>query len=79
LKAASDRIETHRREWETRFDRLDRYLFEDLGASRSRLVVRWKPVRATDEQIAAFDAAHSGMSGGFKGTFEQLENYLKTL
>jgi len=53
--------------------------FEELGPKRSRLTVTWKPVRATDEQMAAFDAAHGGMGGGFKNNFDMLDNYLKTL
>lgn len=53
--------------------------FEELGATRSRLTITWKPLHASDEQIAAFDAAHGAMVGGFKGTFDMLEQYLKTL
>ena len=37
------------------------------------------PIRATDEERQTFRAGHAGMVGGFKGTYDQLERYLKTL
>lgn len=37
------------------------------------------PIRTTDEERQTFRAGHSGMVGGFKGTYDQLDVYLKTL
>lgn len=37
------------------------------------------PLRATDEERQTFRAGHAGMVGGFKGTYDQLDEYLKTL
>jgi uncharacterized protein YndB with AHSA1/START domain len=53
--------------------------FEEAGPGRTKLTVRWEPLNASAEEREAFDGARDGMDHGFKGTFGQLEAYLKTL
>lgn len=56
------------------------YLFEELGADRARLTVEWAPADdSSPEAIAMFDGARAGMDGGWKGTFDNLANYLKSI
>ena len=51
--------------------------FEDLGNKRTRLTITWLPVEdSSAEELATFDSAREGMNGGWKGTFDKLENYL---
>lgn len=52
--------------------------FEELGPEKTLLTVSWVPLGATAEELATFDQARAGMSGGFGGTFDQLEGYLAT-
>jgi uncharacterized protein YndB with AHSA1/START domain len=58
---------------------LSRLTFEEDGPGRTKLTLRWEPLNASAEERKAFDQARDGMNGGFKGTFDQLEAYLKTL
>lgn len=52
--------------------------FEDLGNGRTRLTVEWTPVEGSSPaELAMFDGARAGMDGGWKGTFDKLEGYLK--
>jgi uncharacterized protein YndB with AHSA1/START domain len=53
--------------------------FEDLGASRSRIVVSWRPHKSDVAGEQAFEAGRPGMTGGFSGTFDKLEAYLAKL
>ncbi|MBK9177829.1 MAG: SRPBCC domain-containing protein [Flavobacteriales bacterium] len=56
------------------------YRFDDLGGNRTRLTVEWTPADDSSlEAIAMFDGARAGMNGGWKGTLDNLENYLNTL
>lgn len=56
------------------------YRFDDLGNKRARLTVEWAPADdSTPEAIAMFDAARAGMDGGWKGTLDNLENYLNSV
>jgi uncharacterized protein YndB with AHSA1/START domain len=43
------------------------------------LTMKGVPFHATQEEIATYKAGFSGMQQGFKGTFEQLEEYLQNL
>ena len=44
------------------------------------LTIEWTPLNPTEEERQAFESARKGMTQGWMGTFEQLENYLaKTL
>lgn len=51
--------------------------FEDVAGGKTRLTLRWSPLDASEEERATFDAARDGMRGGWDGTFDQLEAYLK--
>lgn len=51
--------------------------FEDAGDNRTRLTVSWSPFEASPEEIATFDAARANMSGGFAGTFAQLDAWFE--
>ncbi|HTB23468.1 MAG TPA: SRPBCC domain-containing protein [bacterium] len=53
--------------------------FEELGPGKCKLTVQWEPLNAPAEEGKAFDGARDGMNSGFKGTFDALEAYLKTL
>jgi uncharacterized protein YndB with AHSA1/START domain len=53
--------------------------FEEDGPGSTKLTVQWEPLNASAEERKTFDGARDGMNGGFKGTFDQLEAYLKTL
>ena len=54
--------------------------FDDLGGNRTRLTVEWTPADdSSPEAIAMFDGARAGMDGGWKGTFDNLENYLNRI
>ena len=56
------------------------YRFEDLGKNRTRFTVEWTPADdSSAESIALFDSARAGMDGGWKGTLDNLENYIKTI
>jgi len=53
--------------------------FEDLGNGETKVSISWLPLYAGDDEIATFDGARAGMTGGFKGTFDNLDTYLSTL
>ena len=52
--------------------------FRDLG-KQTELTIEWEPINASSEEVAFFDSGREGMTQGWKGTFEQLEEYLGTL
>lgn len=51
--------------------------FEDAGAGKTKLTLRWSPLDASAEEQKTFDAAHDGCRAGWSGSFEQLEAYLR--
>lgn len=51
--------------------------FEEAPGNKTKLQLRWSPLNATAEEQATFAAAHDGMQGGWGGTFERLDGYLK--
>lgn len=53
--------------------------FEDAGPGKTKLTISWLPHNADDIGNATFDHARDGMTQGFSGTFEQLDDYLKAL
>jgi uncharacterized protein YndB with AHSA1/START domain len=57
------------------FEMLTTVTFHDEDG-RTRLTVEWVPLHATPEELATFTAALDGMSGGWGGSFDQLEAYL---
>jgi uncharacterized protein YndB with AHSA1/START domain len=43
---------------------------------QTTVTITWQPHNATPEECAFFNTMHSGMTQGWTGTFEQLEEYL---
>jgi uncharacterized protein YndB with AHSA1/START domain len=50
--------------------------FEAVG-NKTKIVLTWKPVDASKEEMDTFIAAKPGMSQGWGGTFENLDAYLE--
>jgi uncharacterized protein YndB with AHSA1/START domain len=50
--------------------------FEDAGAGKTKVTLRWSALDATAEEQKTFDAAHEGARGGWSGSFERLDAYL---
>lgn len=50
--------------------------FEDVGERETRITVTWVPMDATDEERAAFADAAASMTGGWGGSFDQLDAFL---
>lgn len=50
-------------------------LFAEEG-ERTRVTLSWVPLEATAEEEAAFAAMMESMTGGWTGSFEQLETFL---
>ena len=46
---------------------------------KTTITLNGGPFNATDEENKFYTDMHSGMNQGFNGTFDQLENYLKTI
>jgi len=46
---------------------------------KTTLTLKGGPINATAEEYAAFDAMKDNLQGGFKGTFDQLEEFLATI
>jgi hypothetical protein len=53
--------------------------FADIGGGRSRLTISWAPHNADAIANETFEAGRPSMTGGFTGTFEQLDEYLAQL
>jgi uncharacterized protein YndB with AHSA1/START domain len=49
--------------------------FADQGAG-TRVMLTWEPVNPTKEELASFAQMMSSMTGGWTGTFEQLDVFL---
>jgi len=45
---------------------------------RTTITLHWATWNATEEEQKTFDTSHDGMRQGWTGTFDQLEEYLKT-
>jgi uncharacterized protein YndB with AHSA1/START domain len=55
---------------------LSTFSFEDAGAGKTKVTIRWTPHNATQSEIETFEKARPSMTQGWSGTFEQLEAYL---
>lgn len=55
---------------------LTTFTFEDVGG-KTKFTVRSSAYNATEEEQKTFDTNHDSMTGGWSGTMENLENYLK--
>jgi uncharacterized protein YndB with AHSA1/START domain len=53
------------------------FTFEEQPGNKTKFTVRWSPYNATPEEQATFDAGHASMTGGWSGTLDQFEAYLK--
>lgn len=53
--------------------------FEAAGPNQTKLTITWEPYNSDEAGVAMFDGARPGMSGGWEGTFQALENYLMSL
>jgi uncharacterized protein YndB with AHSA1/START domain len=51
--------------------------FDAAPGGKTKLMLSWSPLNASDDERQTFDAAHDGMSGGWAGTFDQLAAYLE--
>ena len=49
-------------------------LVEEGG--KTKLTIEWSPLNPTDEELKTFESSHDGMKQGWKGTFDQLADYL---
>jgi uncharacterized protein YndB with AHSA1/START domain len=54
---------------------LNTLLFSEQDG-KATLTMRGSPLNASDVQRKAFGSAHASLRGGFKGTFDQLDEYL---
>jgi uncharacterized protein YndB with AHSA1/START domain len=43
---------------------------------KTELTLTWVPINASAEEIATFESGMAGMTGGWTGTFDQLDAYL---
>ena len=49
----------------------------DENDGRTTVTVQWAPINASAAERKVFADSHASMNGGWSGTFEQLESYLK--
>jgi uncharacterized protein YndB with AHSA1/START domain len=54
-------------------------VFEEPSKGKTKIVLTWEPQDANAVELETFEAAKSGMTQGWGGTFELLENYLKEI
>ena len=50
-------------------------VFADEGPS-TRVTLTWEPINATKEELASFAQMLPSMTGGWTGTFDQLDAFL---
>ena len=53
--------------------------YQDLGDGTTKLSVTWVPVAPSAEELATFEGARAGMTGGWDQMFGMIETYLATL
>jgi uncharacterized protein YndB with AHSA1/START domain len=53
-------------------------ILKDKGG-KTELTLTWAPINSSAEEIATFESGMAGMTGGWTGTFDQLEAYLSEL
>jgi uncharacterized protein YndB with AHSA1/START domain len=53
-------------------------VLKDKGG-KTELTLTWVPMNSSAEEIATFEAGMTGMTGGWTGTFDQLDAYLAEL
>ena len=55
------------------------FSFEELSGNKTNFIVTWKPLGATAEELATFDANRQSMKGGWTGTLDKFTDYLRAL
>jgi uncharacterized protein YndB with AHSA1/START domain len=53
------------------------FTFEEQPGGKTKFTIRWSPHNATALEQQTFDAGHASMTGGWSGTLDQFEAYLK--
>lgn len=48
-------------------------------SGKTELTLTWIPINALAEEIATFESGMAGMTGGWTGTFDQLDVYLSEI
>ncbi len=46
---------------------------------KTELTIEWLPINAGEDEISTFEAGRDSVTGGWAGTFEQLEAYLASI
>jgi uncharacterized protein YndB with AHSA1/START domain len=49
------------------------------NGGKTTITLEWRAVNATEEERDLFDSSHDNMTGGWTGTMDALDAYLKTL
>ena len=49
------------------------------AGGKTELTIESLPINAGEDEIATFEAGRDSMTGGWAGTFEQLESYLASI
>jgi len=55
---------------------LSTVVFSEPSAGKTAVTLKWLPLHATGQERETFDAAHEGMTAGWTGSFERLDEYL---
>ena len=50
--------------------------FKSISDSKSSLEIRWYPINAQPNEIKTFNEAHPGMTMGWNGSLDQLQNVI---
>ena len=50
--------------------------FEELGERETKITVTWIPMDATEDERKAFEDGMPSMTGGWSGSFDQLDRFL---
>ncbi len=55
---------------------LTTFTFEEEPGGKTKLTIRWSPIKATEAEQQTFDAGHDSMQQGWGGTLDQLGAYV---
>ena len=80
MKLDSDVLEQTRRKLVERVGRTKLYrlkhAFDTMQEGKTKVTLRWFPLDATEEERQNFNAMRPSFTQGWKGTFDQLDEYL---
>jgi hypothetical protein len=51
--------------------------FAAISENKTRIEIRWYPINAKPNEIKCFNDSHSGMTMGWSGSLDQLENIIE--